>query len=101
MDTLNEGLYMTIFVYVDTIDTRHIIIYIYIYIYISSIAMSDSLDPSLRTSTLQIDASRIRPSLVAYGLRATSNASAYDLTLEQSKTYSSVTLKANISEAWT
>jgi hypothetical protein len=63
--------------------------------------MSDSLDASLRTSTLQIDASRIRPSLVAYGLRATSNASAYDLTLEQSKTYSSVTLKANISEAWT
>ena len=101
MDTLDEGLYMTIFVYVDTIDTRHIIIYIYTYIYISSIAMSDSLDPSLRTSTLQIDASRIRPSLVAYGLRATSNASAYDLTLEQSKTYSSVTLKANISEAWT
>ena len=99
MDTLDEGLYMTIFVYVDTIDTRHIIIYIHIYI--SSIAMSDSLDPSLRTSTLQIDASRIRPSLVAYGLRATSNASAYDLTLEQSKTYSSVTLKANISEAWT
>lgn len=35
---------------------------------------------------------------MAYGLRATSNASAYDLTLEQSKTYSSVTLKANISE---
>ena len=34
MDTLNEGLYMTIFVYVDTIDTRHIIIYIHIYIYI-------------------------------------------------------------------
>lgn len=68
--------------------------------YDSDLVKPDGVDELVLTSTLQIDASRIRPSLVAQGLGSTGSTlnATGSLRLEHSKSFGSVTLKANISE---